>query len=811
MTKYKAIVTTAGAAKIAAASAGGKQLKIVQMAVGDGGGKLPTPTPTQTQLVNERYRAALNGLDIVKTSKNSIVAELIIPATVGGFWLREMGLYDEDGALIAVGNMAESYKPKLEEGSGRTQTLRMILIVSSTDAIRVIAGDDTVLATKDFVAGAIAEHEQSRNHPDASTTAKGFVMLSSATNSPDETKAITPAALKKVNDATLKKTANLSDVQNKETARRNLALGTAATRNVGTAAGQLMTADDIERRYLKLTGGTVNKLVVNSGVDNREGTPLMVEGTEHTPVVLKRTNDQPNLAIGFQRAGLPFLRFGVGTDNEPRWGINANNTSNARIYTTDNPPTAQETGALTDGEAVKKYALRSIKVNGKPLSADVNLLAGDVNAWNKTEADARYLQVTGSKATGAVNFTAGIELGNTKNTLEPGNDGASYNNCNVLLKSWQGIGFYNTCQLGTQGITGYINVRGGDLRMARNITADGQLIEAGKRVYSPNNPPSPGDVGAVAKSGDIMQGALNAPNYSTLPDVYPEGSGAWNEQLDTKAPYYQPIFEWNVQPGGHYVPLVKGKSFRKGRGWPTAVSFGYLLPSQDEHARPVIHAKGDGEGECTWEFNTLTGNIFSSKLGNFATADNVKAEYVAKSGSIMTGKLHVKNNVDVDGAVSIGGALGANSLSTGVVNIGNARYQGDGNIWGTCWNPNGGWLWGAVLEQVNGRVPWNDFNNRTHKGGGWNGGWWKDECSGLIIQWGRVENLQPREVRAINFPIGFASFVGALLATPDREGALGAGLVNGYMSARNTTTFTITNDFANNDVSSSYWWFAVGA
>lgn len=504
MTKYKAIVTTAGAAKIAAASAGGKQLKIVQMAVGDGGGKLPTPTPTQTQLVNERYRAALNGLDIVKTSKNSIVAELIIPATVGGFWLREMGLYDEDGALIAVGNMAESYKPKLEEGSGRTQTLRMILIVSSTDAIQVIAGDDTVLATKDFVAGAIAEHEQSRNHPDASTTAKGFVMLSSATNSPDETKAITPAALKKVNDATLKKTANLSDVQNKETARRNLALGTAATRNVGTAAGQLMTADDIERRYLKLTGGTVNKLVVNSGSSNGDGTPLMVEGAEHTPLVLSRTNDQPNLAIGFQRAGLPFLRFGVGTDNEPRWGINANNTGNARIYTTDNPPTAQETGALTDGDAVKKYALRSIKVNGKPLSADVNLLAGDVNAWNKTEADARYLQVTGGKATGAVNFTAGIELGNTKNTLEPGNDGASYDNCNVLLKSWQGIGFYNTCQLGTQGVTGYINVRGGDLRMARNITADGQLIEAGKRVYSPNNPPSPGDIGAVAKSGDTI-------------------------------------------------------------------------------------------------------------------------------------------------------------------------------------------------------------------------------------------------------------------------------------------------------------------
>jgi phage-related tail fiber protein len=101
--------------------------------------------------------------------------------------------------------MAESYKPKLEEGSGRTQTLRMILIVSSAAAISVIAGGDTVLATKDFVADAIKDHEKTRNHPDASTTAKGLVQLSSATTSADETKAATPKAVKAVNDASAKK------------------------------------------------------------------------------------------------------------------------------------------------------------------------------------------------------------------------------------------------------------------------------------------------------------------------------------------------------------------------------------------------------------------------------------------------------------------------------------------------------------------------------------------------------------------------------------------------------------------------------
>lgn len=240
MSKYKAIVTTAGAAKIAAASAGGMQLKIIHMAVGDGNGTLPTPDPEQIKLVNEKYRATLNTLTVDRTIDNHIIAELIIPANVGGFWLREMGLYDENGALIAVSNMAESYKPELNEGSGRTQTLRMVLIVSSTEAIQIIAGGDTVLATRDFVDDAIKEHEKTRNHPDASTTAKGFVQLSSATTSSDETKAATPKAIKDVNDASVKKADNLSDLKDKAAARKNLELGTAATKDVGTGSSNVM-------------------------------------------------------------------------------------------------------------------------------------------------------------------------------------------------------------------------------------------------------------------------------------------------------------------------------------------------------------------------------------------------------------------------------------------------------------------------------------------------------------------------------------------------------------------------------------------
>ena len=522
MNKYKAIITTAGAAKIAAASAGGTQLKIVSMAVGDGNGMLPTPNPAQTKLVNEKYRAVLNGLTIDKALKNHILAEMIIPANVGGWWLREMGLYDEAGTLIAVSNMAESYKPKLAEGSGRTQTLRMILIVSSSEAIQVIAGDDTVLATKDFVAEAIAAHEKTRNHPDASTTAKGLVQLSSATTSTDETKASTPKALKAVNDASMKKAANLSDLTDKAAARGNLALGTAATKNIGVEGGQLMevgafglgsgsrhredaycnqaeiyrvnssskntpggdvygvlslpcdggpsgaymavqnngnaffgrsnipsngvvwfqayttkfkpTAADVgawsktesDGRFVKQTGDTMkgaltlprivfpNENTANADDDlNRENgftvESLVATANKGYPVpggmgvlFTGKVNEFRNVQFAVGSGDLAFYLRSMRKDSAAslRW---------ARVYTTDYKPTAADVGALTDAQASQKYALRSIKVNGKPLSADVNLLAGDVNAWNKTEADGRYLAKTGGQLTGALKTSAEIQ------------------------------------------------------------------------------------------------------------------------------------------------------------------------------------------------------------------------------------------------------------------------------------------------------------------------------------------------------------------------------------------------------------------
>ncbi|MCA6837625.1 phage tail protein [Escherichia coli] len=204
--KFKTVITDTGAKKLAQAAApDGKPVRLTHMAVGDGGGTLPTPDSKQTRLVHEVWRHTVNRVILDATHQNRIIAELVIPPETGGFWIREIGVFDEHGDLIAVGNTAESYKPTVAEGSGRAQTFRTILTVSSTATVALTVDNTMVMATVDYVDDKLKEHEHSRRHPDASLTAKGFVQLSSATNSTSETLAATPKAVKAVMDETNKK------------------------------------------------------------------------------------------------------------------------------------------------------------------------------------------------------------------------------------------------------------------------------------------------------------------------------------------------------------------------------------------------------------------------------------------------------------------------------------------------------------------------------------------------------------------------------------------------------------------------------
>lgn len=257
-TKYFAILTNQGAARLANATMLGTKLNITQMAVGDGNGTLPTPDPAQTKLINQTRIAPINSLSVDANDAGQIIVEQIIPENEGGFFIREIGLYDDDGILIAVANCPETYKPLLAEGSGRTQTIRMILVVSSTSAITlkidpsvVLATrkyvDDAVIEVKSYVDGLMRNHEQSRNHPDATTTAKGFTQLNSSVTDDRETQSATPKAVKIAMDnanARLAKERNLADLPNPALARQNLQLGDSSTKNTGTTANTVAAGDD---------------------------------------------------------------------------------------------------------------------------------------------------------------------------------------------------------------------------------------------------------------------------------------------------------------------------------------------------------------------------------------------------------------------------------------------------------------------------------------------------------------------------------------------------------------------------------------
>ncbi|HHZ6058435.1 TPA: tail fiber protein, partial [Escherichia coli] len=317
--KFKTVITDTGAKKLAQAAApDGKPVRLTHMAVGDGGGTLPTPDSKQTRLVHEVWRHTVNRVILDATHQNRIIAELVIPPETGGFWIREIGVFDEHGDLIAVGNTAESYKPTVAEGSGRAQTFRTILTVSSTATVALTVDNTMVMATVDYVDDKLKEHEQSRRHPDASLTAKGFVQLSSTTNSDSEALAATPKAVKAAYDlANGKYTA-----QDATTARKGLVQLSSATNSdsetlAATPKAVKAAYDLANGKYTAQDATTARKgLVQLSSATNSDSETLAA-----TPKAVKAAYDLANGKYTAQdattaRKGLVQLSSATNSDSE---------------------------------------------------------------------------------------------------------------------------------------------------------------------------------------------------------------------------------------------------------------------------------------------------------------------------------------------------------------------------------------------------------------------------------------------------------------------------------------------------------------
>ena len=312
-TKYYAVLTNVGAEKLAKATALGAQVEITQMAVGDGNGALPTPNPAQTALVHELRRAPLNTLSIDQNNANQIIAEQVIPEEVGGWWIREIGLFDEDGDMIAVANCAETYKPQLQEGSGRVQIVRMILIVSSTAAVTLKIDPSVVLATRAYVDSQIIS---------AKSYADDLMGTHLASENPHDQYPLIANALKEMADAGLVDEV-LKNLGIKEASTTQVGLVRLTSSRVSGAENIAATANAVAQNYTDiqaLQGKTNDATPTNKGIirvsDSRTSTESGVAASS-----LAASQNYSDMKGLFGQCGMKSRNLGVVYTNSQSFAV----------------------------------------------------------------------------------------------------------------------------------------------------------------------------------------------------------------------------------------------------------------------------------------------------------------------------------------------------------------------------------------------------------------------------------------------------------------------------------------------------------
>ncbi|WP_230083330.1 phage tail protein [Providencia sp. wls1950] len=336
--KYFALLTTYGEKVLAEATALGTKIELTHMAVGDGGGTLPAPDTKQTKLVNEKRRAAINTLFIDSVNTNQVIAEQVIPENEGGWWIREIGLFDKSGLLVAVANCPETYKPLLAEGSGRTQTIRMILIVSHTESVTLKIDPTVVLATRQYVDDVIQVLDKRITELTASDV--GAVPITRKVNNKQLNVDITlyagdVGAYTKAETDTKVADAKKAGIDAQTTAN---SANTAATNANNNANGRVPSGRKVNNKALS---GDISLTAGDVGAYTKAETDTKVADAKKAGTDAQTSANSANTAA-----------------------TNANNNANGRV------PSGR-------------------KVNGKPLTTDISLTAGDVGAYTKAEVDAR--------------------------------------------------------------------------------------------------------------------------------------------------------------------------------------------------------------------------------------------------------------------------------------------------------------------------------------------------------------------------------------------------------------------------------------
>ncbi|HGW5159090.1 TPA: phage tail protein [Proteus mirabilis] len=386
--KFFALLTVIGANKLAKATALGTTLKITQMAVGDGGGTLPTPDTQQTKLVGEKRRAGLNTLFVDPKNDSQIIAEQVIPENEGGYWIREIGLFDDEGSLIAVGNCPETYKPQLQEGSGRTQTIRMILTVSHTESVELKVDPSVILATREFVNDAIESaskqtlEEVAKLYATKAELSTGLSKVQKSADAANTNANSRVPSTRKVNNKPLSTdiTLTASDVGAATPAQVNEAK-TAASNAQATANSGVSKADTAQK--------TANDAVSKANAAQTAANNANTNANGRVPST-RKINNKPLSADISLTAGDVGAATPAQVNEAKTAASNAKATANSGVSKADaaqktandavNKANAAQTAANNANTNANGRVPNTRKVNGKPLSADISLTAGDVGA-----------------------------------------------------------------------------------------------------------------------------------------------------------------------------------------------------------------------------------------------------------------------------------------------------------------------------------------------------------------------------------------------------------------------------------------------
>ncbi|PHM37847.1 phage tail protein [Xenorhabdus innexi] len=383
--KYFALLTDSGANKLENAATSGNKLEITHMAVGDG--HLPMPNADQSQLINEKHRAEIDRLFIDPNNPNQIIVEQVIPENEGNWWIREIGLYDEDNTLIAVGNCAALYKSQMQE-----QTVRMILPIGDRNLTGWIAELISGVATRSYVRGKIRDHAESRNHPDATLKNKGFVILSSAVDSNSETHAATPKAVKSIHELAQK----AYDLANPENAGKKWV---PLTRTINDHA----LNNDI--RLMASDVGAYSKEETDTRIQaNNE--PVLHEVSQAMKLA-ETANQNATTAIKDAESKVPLTRTinDHALNNDIRLmasdvGAYSKEETDTRIQANNESVLHEASQAMKLAETANQNATTAIKdaeskvpltrtINDHALNNDIRLMASDVGAYSKEETDTR--------------------------------------------------------------------------------------------------------------------------------------------------------------------------------------------------------------------------------------------------------------------------------------------------------------------------------------------------------------------------------------------------------------------------------------